>query len=196
VRIIPGDTNLYLASDSEKLDQVNPEELMRRLDERKIKTSLMTRGYIGYRLHERWLKWFLKSMEGKEVPLNSDFRPLGVFFYLSYWNALFSPYLTIVFQWFEAWSLSLTLGLTAIFTLLLCIIFIKRPQTSSYSLPYAIFTSGFADMMLNLAILFTFQALYGYLLSVGLLITFFMVGSPSVHPHRQRKDKKGLFSIS
>jgi spermidine synthase len=178
VRIIPGDTNLYLASDSEKLEQVTPEELMRRFDKRKIETSLMTRGYIGYRLHERWLKWFLRSMEGKEVPINSDFRPLGVFFYLSYWNTLFSPYLTIVFQWFEAWSLPLILGLTAIFTLLLSIIFIKRPETSRYSLPYAIFTSGFADMMLDLAILFTFQTLYGYLYyQIGLLITVFMVGT-------------------
>jgi spermidine synthase len=177
VRIIPGDTNLYLASDSEKLEQVTPEELMKRLDERKIKTRLMTRSYIGYRLHERWLKWFLKSMEGKQVPPNSDFRPLGVFFYLSYWNALFSPYLTIVFQWFEGWSLPFTLGLTAAFTLLLSIIFIKRPEISRYSLPYAIFTSGFADMMLDLAILFTFQTLYGYLYyQIGLLITVFMVG--------------------
>jgi len=177
VRIIPGDTNLYLASDSETLEQVTPEELMKRLDERKIKTSLMTRGYIGHRLHERWLKWFLKSMEGKEVPANSDFHPLGVFFYLSYWNALFSPYLTTVFKWFEGWSLPLTLGLTAIFTLLLSILFIKRPETSRYSLPYAIFTSGFADMMLDLAILFTFQTLYGYLYyQIGLLITVFMVG--------------------
>jgi spermidine synthase len=177
VRIIPGDTNLYLASDSKKLEQATPEELMKRLDKRKIKTSLMTRGYIRYRLHERWLKWFLKSMEGKEVSPNSDFRPLGVFFYLSYWNALFSPYLTSIFQWLERWSLSLTLGLTAIFTLLLSIIFIKRSETSRYSLPYAIFTSGFADMMLNLAILFTFQTLYGYLYyQIGLLITLFMAG--------------------
>jgi len=177
VRIIPGDTNLYLASDSKKLEQVTPEELMKRFDERKIKASLMTRSYIGYRLHERWLKWFLKSMEGKEVPLNSDFRPMAVFFNLSYWNALFSPYLTTVFKWFEGWSLQLTLALTAIFTVLLSIIFIKKPETSRYSLPYAIFTSGFADMMLDLAILFTFQTLYGYLYyQIGLLITVFMVG--------------------
>jgi spermidine synthase len=177
VRIIPGDTNLYLASESGKLEQVTPEELMKRLDERKIKTSLMMRGYIGYRLHERWLQWFLKSMEGKQIPPNSDFRPLGVFFYLSYWSALFSPYLTNVFQGFGRWSLPLILGLTAILTFLLSIIFIKRPETSSYSLPYAIFTSGFADMMLDLAILFTFQTLYGYLYyQIGLLITVFMVG--------------------
>src|SRR4030043_2107167 len=105
----------------------------------------MTRGYIGYRLHERWLKWFLKSMEGKEVPPNSDFHPQGVFFYLSYWNALFSPYLTKVFKRFERLSLEFTIGLIAILTLCLTTLFMKRPQTSKYSVPYAIFTSGFAD---------------------------------------------------
>lgn len=177
VRIIPGDTNLYLASDSEKLNQVTPEDLMKRLDERKIKTKLFARGYIEYRLHERWSKWFFKSMEGKEVPVNSDFRPVAVFFNLSYWNALFSPYLLPLFKWFEGWSLQWTLALTAIFTLLLSVIFMKKPAISRYSLPYAIFTSGFADMMLDLAIIFTFQTLYGYLYyQIGLLITVFMVG--------------------
>jgi spermidine synthase len=177
VRIIPGDTNLYLASDSEKLDQVTPEELIRRLDKRRIRTSLITRNYIEYRLHERWLKWFLKSMDGKEVAINSDFHPVGVFFNLSYWNALFSPYLTTVFKWFEGWSLQLTLALTAILTLFLSILFVKKPEASRYSVPYAIFTSGFADMMLDLAIILTFQTLYGYLYyQIGLLITVFMAG--------------------
>jgi len=177
VKIIPGDTNLYLASDFEKLEQVTPEKLMKRLHEREIKTSLMTKGYIGHRLHERWLTWFIKSMEGKEVPVNSDFRPLGVYFYLSFWNALFSPRLAPVFKWFEGWSLQWTLALTAIFTLLLSILFMKKSETSRYSIPYAIFTSGFADIMLDLAILFTFQTLYGYLYyQMGLLITVFMAG--------------------
>jgi len=177
VRIIPGDTNLYLASDSEKLERVATEEMIKRLNERKIKTSLITRSYMEYRLHERWQKWFLKSMEGGEVSINSDFRPLGVFFNLSYWNALFSPYLTGLFKWFQGLSLQLTTVLTALFTLFLSIMFIKKSQISRYSIPYAIFTSGFADMMLDLAIIFTFQTLYGYLYyQIGLLVTIFMVG--------------------
>ncbi|MGQ9647468.1 MAG: fused MFS/spermidine synthase [Thermodesulfobacteriota bacterium] len=177
VRIIPGDTNLYLASDSEKLTQVTPEDLMKRLDERRIKTKLFARGYIEYRLHERWSKWFFKSMEGKEVPVNSDFRPVAVFFNLSYWNALFSPYLTPVFKWFNRWSLPWTFAITAVLTFLVSVIFMKKPAISRSAVPYAIFTSGFADMMLDLAIIFTFQTLYGYLYyQIGLLITVFMVG--------------------
>ncbi|MDI7260048.1 MAG: fused MFS/spermidine synthase [Thermodesulfobacteriota bacterium] len=177
VRIIPGDVNLYFASDSEKLLGVTSGEMLKRLEERKIKTNLFTKSYVEYRLHERWLNWFLKSMERKEVHINSDFRPLGVFFNLSYWNALFSPYLTKVFKWFEGLSLALIIGLTALPTLFLAILFVRRPLLSRYSLPYAIFTSGFVDMMLNLAIIFTFQTLYGYLYhQIGLLITIFMVG--------------------
>jgi spermidine synthase len=142
----------------------------------------LTKSYIGFRLHERWLKWFLKSMERKEVPLNSDFRPLGVFFHLSYWNPLFSPYLTTVFKWFEGWSLPLTLALTTIFTLFLSILFVKAPETSIYSLPYAIchihlrFCRHDARPCHPLY-LFTFQTLYGYLYyQIGLSITVFMMG--------------------
>jgi spermidine synthase len=177
VRIIPGDTNLYLASNSEKLNQVTAEELVKRLKERKIKASLFTKSYIEFRLNERWLKWFLKSMEGKRININSDFRPLGVFFSLSYWNALFSPYLTGIFKGFEKFSLKITIVLITILTLILAAIFVKRPYFSKYSVPYAIFTTGLTGMIFDLAIIFTFQTLYGYLYhQIGLLVTIFMGG--------------------
>jgi spermidine synthase len=177
VRIIPGDMNLYLASDSETLERITVDVLAKRFGERRIKTRLITKGYIQYRLHERWLKWFQKSMEGKEVPLNSDFRPLGVLFNLSYWSALFSPYLITLFKWFQTLSLKVTIAATAAIALLFLIAFIRKPSLSRYSLPYAIFTSGFADMLLDLAIIFTFQTLYGYLYyQIGLLVTIFMAG--------------------
>ena len=177
VRIIPGDVNLYLASESDQLERVTAEELARRLQERRIKTRLVTKSYIEYRLHERWLKWYLKSMEGRQVQLNSDFRPLGVFFSLSYWNALFSPYLTKSFRWFQGLSLTITIPLMAVLTLLLAGIFMKRPSASRYSIPYAIFTTGLTGMIFDLAIIFTFQTLYGYLFyQICLLVTLFMTG--------------------
>ena len=177
VRIIPGDLNIYLASTSDKLGRVTPGEVFRRLEEAKIKTNLFTKSYIEERLHERWMRFFLQSMAGKEIRINSDFRPLGVFFSLSYWNALFSPYLMGIFKWFEGLSLKLTLAVMAIFTFLLAAIFMKKPLASRHSLPYAIFTTGLTGMILNLAIIFSFQALYGYLYyQIGLLITTFMAG--------------------
>jgi spermidine synthase len=177
VRVIPGDTNLYLASDSDKLERVGPTEMVKRLEERKIETSLFKKTYIGYRLHERWLKWFEQSMEGRTKHVNSDFHPLGVFYSLSYWNALFSPYLAGVFNWFARMSITEGIIVVSSFTFLIAAVFMKCPSTSDYSIPYAIFTTGFSAMIFDLAIIFTFQTLYGYLYQqIGLLVAAFMVG--------------------
>jgi spermidine synthase len=162
------------------LATLSTNDMMRRLEERKIKTSLFTRSYIEDRLHERWGQWFSRSMEKREVRINSDFRPIAVFFSLSYWNALFSPYLTAVFQWFERLSLKMTLSTAIIITAFLFLFFLRKPHASRLSLPFAILTSGFADILLDLAIIFTFQAVFGYLYhQIGLLITVFMLGVAS-----------------
>jgi spermidine synthase len=51
------------------------------------------------------------------------------------------------------------------------------PHVSKQSLPYSIFTTGLTGMIFNLAIIFTFQTLYGYLYhQIGLLVTLFMAG--------------------
>jgi len=64
-----------------------------------------------------------------------------------------------------------------LFTLLISFVFVKRPSLSRQSIPYAIFTTGLAGMIFNLAVIFTFQTFYGYLYhQIGLLIAIFMLG--------------------
>jgi spermidine synthase len=177
VKVIPGDINLYLASNSNQFENVTTGEIIKRFEVRKIQTSLFSRGYIEYRLHERWMKWFLQSMERKGTQINSDFRPIGVFLSLSYWNALFSPYLTGIFKWFEGFSLQISIAFMILFTLLMAVIFIKRPHLARQSIPYAIFATGLTGMIFNLGVIFTFQTFYGYLYhQIGLLIAIFMFG--------------------
>jgi len=180
VRVIPGDVNLYLASDSDFLEKISPNEISRRFEERKIQASLVTRNYIEYRLSERWLKWFWQSMEERKVHINSDFHPLGVFFNLSYWNSLFSPYLTGVFKWYQKNSLILSIGKIILITIILATVFIKKPHLSRHSITYSIFATGLTGMVFSLATIFAFQTLYGYLYhQIGLLIAIFMFGIAS-----------------
>ncbi len=177
VKIIPGDVNLYLASNSSQLEKVTLGEILKRFEQRKIETSLFTKNYIEYRLHERWTNWFLQSMEGKGNQINSDLRPIGVFFSLSYWSALFSPYLTGAFKGFEGFSVQISIVLIALFIVLTGAAFVKKPHLTRQAIPYAIFTTGLAGMLFNLAIIFTFQTFYGYLYhQIGLLIAIFMLG--------------------
>jgi spermidine synthase len=177
VRIIPGDVNLYLASNSDELEKVTIGEMVKRFEGRKIKTSIFTKNYLEFRLHERWRKWFLQSMERKGIQINSDFRPIGVFLSLTYWNALFSPYLTGIFKWFKGFSLQISIAIMILFTFLMVMIFIKRHHLTKQSIPYVIFTTGLVGMIFNLAIIFTFQTFFGYLYhQIGLLIAIFMFG--------------------
>jgi spermidine synthase len=177
VKIIPGDTNLYLASSSDKLGQVTVSEMVQRLEARGIRTKLITQGYLEDRLHDRWQAWLSQSMEGRTPRINSDFHPLGVFFSLSHWNALFSPYLSWIFEGFERFGFKLTLAILTLFSFLMVILFIKKPSASVLSIPYAIFNTGLSGMVFSLAILFAFQTLYGYLYEqIGLLVALFMAG--------------------
>jgi spermidine synthase len=180
VRVIPGDVNLYLASDSEFLEKISSNEISKRLEERKIQTNLITGNYIEYRLNDRWLKWFWQSMGARKTHINSDFHPLGVFFNLSYWNSLFSPYLTGVFKWYQKNSLTLSVAKIILITILLATLFIKIPRLSRHAITYSIFTTGLTAMVFSLAIIFAFQTLYGYLYhQIGLLIAIFMFGIAS-----------------
>ncbi|MGZ3606029.1 MAG: spermine/spermidine synthase domain-containing protein [Thermodesulfobacteriota bacterium] len=180
VRIIPGDVNLYLASDSDSLENLSSNEISKRFKEKQIQASLITKNYIGYRLNERWLQWFAQSMEGRKIAINSDFHPLAVFFNLSYWNSLFSPYLTDVFKWYERSSLALSITKIILITVILGTLFIKVPRLSIHSITYSILTTGLTGMIFNLAIIFAFQTLYGYLYhQIGFLIAIFMLGIAS-----------------
>ena len=175
VRVIPGETHLYLAGNSEDLERVGPEDLSRRLEDRRVKTALFTRGYVAHRLNERWSRWFFESMEGKTSLENSDLRPVAVFFSLVYWNALFSPALSSLFKAFQGLPFFGMAGAIAAVTILGGVLW--RRSSSAFAPPYSILTSGFAAMIFDLLILFSFQATYGYLYQqVGLLIATFMVG--------------------
>jgi spermidine synthase len=198
VRTIPGDgANLYLASNSGKLLNMTPEAIYKRLQARQVETKLVTQSYLEYRLHERWQKWFFQSMEGSTVRINSDFHPLGVFFSLSYWNALFSPYLIEIFQRFEKFTFRVPAIFLAAFSLLGLLLLIKKPHLSIQSVPYAIFTTGMTGLIFNLAIIFTFQTLYGYLYhQIGLLVAVFMMGiALGSHFMTRRSDKAGRESL-
>ncbi len=178
VRIIPGDVNLYFASDSESLISVSAADLVRRLEERRITTNLFTGPYIEYRLQEQWLHGYEQAMERAVGQINSDFRPLAVFYSLSYWNALFSPYLAGIFEWAERVRLPVIAAAIATAAVLMAVLFWARPERFRVPVPCAIAATGFCGMVFDLAIIFTFQSLFGYLYyQIGLLVTVFMAGA-------------------
>ncbi len=178
IRIIPGDgTNFFLASPSQEILQTDVDQLIERVNERSLQLNLITPGYIEYRLSPRWLEWFYDQLEGSPEKVNTDFRPLGVFYSLVYWNEKFSPAFNQLFKRTGDLSIYAVLVFVLLISVLFSIMALRTQKPLRPALTFCIFTTGFAGMLFDLMLIFAFQVLYGYIFYwLGLLVTAFMAG--------------------
>ena len=178
-RVIPGNgTNLFLISDSAKILNLDKTQIIERLDQRNIKTEVIIPWHVEQTLHVGWKDWFINYIEGSSQKINSDFKPIGVFYSIAHWNTLFAPSMSGLFRQFERTNLWALHVFLIIFFVLYLIFQSKLKRSFQAGIPLAIFTTGFAGMIFDLMLIFTFQAIYGHVFSwIGLLVASFMAGA-------------------
>ncbi len=178
IRVIPGDgINIYLATHEPEIAQAGYAVLAQRMQDRKLDAHLITPGYLEYRMNPRWLAWFYDQMEGSTGQTNSDFRPLGVFYSLIYWNEKFSPAFNTVFKRIESLNAFKVLGAILVFSVVFSLFALRSKKPLQPALTLCMFSTGFAGMLFDLILIFAFQVLYGYIFYwLGLLVTAFMAG--------------------
>ncbi|MCP4746727.1 MAG: spermine synthase [Desulfobacteraceae bacterium] len=179
IRVIPGDgTNLFLASNSGYISTFEKIRIIERLNQRKIKAEVIVPWRIENKLHYGWQNWFSSFIEKSSHKINYDFKPLGLFYSISHWNALYAPSIRWLFRQFEKINLWIIALLAAIFLLFYSFIRSKITRFHRVSIPFSIITTGFAGMIFDLMLIFTFQSIYGYVFSwIGLLMASFMAGA-------------------
>jgi len=176
VRIIPGDYNMFLASDSEDILEVNPDLITQRISQHNIKTDILIPGYLDFRLNKQWVDWFQRSLIGATRKINQDLRPFAVYQMLVLWNKQFSPGVTYIFGVLGNLNLNFLFALIIGITLVLFYVFSQR-RSKKPAVVYSIATTGFFGMLTNLILIFGFQVFYGYLYyMIGILISIFMAG--------------------
>ena len=179
IRVIPGDgKNLFLASDSREVTEIDKRQIIERLTQRSITADVIVPWHIEKKLHPGWLDWFSRFVEGGSQKINSDFTPSGVFYSISHWNAVFAPSLRGVFGQVEKLNLR---TVVLFFVILLLVYLIFRPRKRHFfrgGISLSIITTGCAGMMFVLLIIFAFQSMYGYVFSsIGVLVASFMAGA-------------------
>jgi len=179
IRVIPGDgRNLFLSSDSQEITQIDKMQITERLSQRNTAADVIVPWHIEKKLHHGWQDWFSRFIEGGSKKINSDFIPLGLFYSISHWNAVFAPSLRGIFSHFERINLR---SIILLFVILLLSYFFfrsKKRQFFQESISLSIITTGFAGMIFDLMIIFTFQSIYGYVFSwIGILVASFMAGA-------------------
>jgi len=175
LRIIPGNYNMFLASEKTDLKEIGPSVIDQRLAKRGIAREILIPSYLQYRLNAKWLQLFEQHMLTASNRINSDFQPIALFETLSIWNDEFSPGFNKYFSALK--NLGLTPIAICIITMTLILFFFCRSKPR-LSIVYSIATTGFFGMLSNLLLLFAFQVNFGYLYhKIGLLISFFMAGT-------------------
>ena len=176
-RVIPGDFNLFLASDSSGITKLDSSLIIQRIRQRKLESSVLLPTYVEYRLNPHWVSWFNDSLGKASKRSNIDFSPYALFKTLSLWNAIFSPRFQKIFLNLERVNLDKILKILFIFCIFSLLLF-RGKRRFNFALPYAIVSTGFFGMLTNMIIIFCFQIVYGYLYyQIAILITLFMIGA-------------------
>ena len=176
VKIIPGDYNLYISSKSNF--EISPQIFISRLKERNIPTHLLSDSYLQYRLDPRWITWFTASMKDTtKIRDNSDLLPSGLFYGISYWNAQFSRNLESFFRSLDRLNFKLLLSIICLAGVGFFLCQRAFPKLKRASIGFAISSTGFTGMSVNLMIIFAYQSFYGFIFQhFALLVTAFMAG--------------------
>jgi len=168
---------IFFASDQDHIINMDNDLFIYRLNERNMLSEISVPWHIESMLHPGWTKWFEDFTRGGSTTINRDFSPKAVFYSVSHWNTRFADYLRIPFRILE--SINLPMGIFILTIPLVYILLFKKKKENAkrHGVMYSIGTTGFAGMVIDLVLIFSFQAVFGYVFSwIGLLVSFFMAG--------------------
>lgn len=145
----------------------------------------------------------LAPMENRYF-INSDLRPIGYYYTVVLWHTLTRTGQARIFDWLSKvrlwWALPVAGG--ALACLLLLRVAARRTGSRAdarFALVSAILTTGFSTMVLQIAILFSFQSVYGFVYEmVGFIVALFMAGlaAGAALTHRLVETKGGRRSLA
>jgi spermidine synthase len=169
VTVLPGGHDFFLAG-SESLE-IDASLMAERMAQRGIQTQWITPAYLrDLLMGDRFVEAQARVKQETGVRINRDLSPLSYYYSLAHWLARFYPELR---QAFEGARL-ISMGWLAL-PLIPCVLLARRRRTWAVLLVVA--GVGLAQMLLELVLLFAFQARHGSLYGeVSLIVTAFMAG--------------------
>lgn len=173
VKSIPGDNNIFLACKKRGVLTYDIQKLMERLRERKIDAKFVREYYLPYKLSADRIDYIENSLKS-EGQLNTDLNPVGYYFNLVLWTTHFTETAREILkrtQWIKLKCLLWIPVLLFIISFPFC----RRGLTCAVTT--SIVTTGFSEIVFQLIVILSFQALYGYVYyKLGFIMASFMIG--------------------
>ena len=173
VKVMPGDTAYFLASDTEGALTYDYKILVERMKERGVSAEYMRDYYLSSRLSKEKIGYVEGSIaQARQAEINYDFKPAayyyGTIFQMSrFRDSLFGRMLNKASQK-RLWLM--------IFVVCAAIFLFAKIRRKNIFLA-AIFLAGFSQMAFQIIILLVFQIIYGYVFyKMGIILASFMAG--------------------
>jgi len=172
--VIPGETNVFLASAEAEVESLDAALLAGRLEERQVSTALITPEHLSWRLDHSQALWFQENIGVWGGETNRDFSPKLLSANLSQSTALFNPWLKPLLAGVKGVGGVAMATAVAVMVLGYCGLGFCRPKVA---MPALVAASGMAGMLLELILIFIFQIFSGVMFqSIALLIAAYMGG--------------------
>jgi spermidine synthase len=179
VRLIPGESGTYFATDSpEALVTSDAESLSRRYREFEIKPVYFHPKMFSIRILPERIASLTADLETTDAQINRDFSPISYFFDFLLWNKLVHGVDSILFDVVTArhtlwWGL--LAGMVTITSLM--VVFRSRSSWVRVGILFLAGGLGFVGMAFDIMLLLAFETLFGYLYTwIGVALALFMFG--------------------
>lgn len=172
--VVPGDTNIFLASDSSLTLKVP--DLAQRIETLHLRTRFVTSEMLSARLNPIRVSRLKENIESGLGHINSDLSPICYFFNSVLWSTQFKSLESGVLSFLAGIRLFWLLDVPLLLFILALILFrIKNKESSFFLVPLAVL--GLTTIACEIMIIVWFQSLYGYVYQrIALLLTSFMAG--------------------
>ncbi|MFC1510024.1 hypothetical protein ACFL60_10140, partial [Candidatus Omnitrophota bacterium] len=177
VKIFPGDTATFLASNKPGLLTYSSQTLINRLKDRSIDTKFVSEHYLPFKLESLRIKYIEDSIKSSSsAKINHDFKPIGYLYNTLLWITLFHSGKGLLL-YLE--KIDLNLFILIIVGLAMLTFLIGRVKKSSFKdfVALSILTTGMSEISFQIIVILAFQFLYGYMYyKLGMILTSFMIG--------------------
>ncbi len=181
VAVIPGEITHFFAATRADVLTEDPQVLIARLRSRGLHTRYVREYFIPFRMMpDRMAQIHALLRVSAGVPINRDFRPTAYYFDTVLWGAQFHVGWVRGFENAAHLPFEALLGGVAVFALLGWVLWVQVPGPDVKARLAAlgcVASGGFTLMALEILLLFSFQAVYGYVYhELAILIGMFLAG--------------------
>ncbi|MGA2585977.1 MAG: hypothetical protein ABSF88_02960 [Candidatus Aminicenantales bacterium] len=174
IKIIPGDSNIFLASASPL--HADADDFIRTIKRFRIQNKFISPEQLPARLHPLRIRALAEKIASGPGLLNSDLHPVSYFFDSVLWSAQFKGAESKILTFFARipvhWLLDIPLLLLAGI-----LVFIRFGSSSSGNSIVPVALMGMTTMAGEIMLILIYQTLYGYVYGqIALLLTAFMSG--------------------